>query len=346
MTIVDEWIANPIFAALGEAACRELAEAYPPRRFAPRTVLASEGDPPALHVLFSGTVRIYHRGRDGKETTVKLSRAPMVYGDIETVGNVPFLESVAAIDEVRLSIISGARYRELLEERPGAALAHLRHMAAAFGVAVKNELMMLASLEERAAQLVLSYADFFGVPTSDGLLIDCPLSQEDVARSLGSVPRSVANVLGAWRRRRVLVKRRDRLVVIKPEVLEKLAAPLRGGLTYEMGMPLDHLARAVGAMRGALEILDGPGARRGALHEVADAVVVGRGASCDLVLADDQVSSRHCRVFRGATGGRFWIADLGSANDTLVNGRPVRRGVLRHDDVVQVGATRLGFRVS
>jgi CRP-like cAMP-binding protein len=343
---IHEWLANPIFAALGERVCRELAESSPARLYPPRTALVQEGDPPALHVLFSGTVRIFHRAPDGKETTVKLSRAPMVYGDIETISDLAFLESVASLDEVRLAIVSASRYRELLETEPRAALAHLRHMAAAFGIAVKNELMMLASLEERSAQLVLSYADFFGVPSEEGLLIDSPLSQEDVARSLGSVRRSVANVFAAWRRRKVVLKRGDRLVVAKPEVLEQLAAPLRGGLTYEMGMTLDHLTRDARQARGTLEVLDGPGSRHGLAIEIEQAVVIGRGGSCDLVLEDEQVSSRHCRVFRGATGSRFWIADLNSANETLVNGRPVRRGVLRRDDVVQVGATRLAFRLT
>jgi hypothetical protein len=67
-------------------------------------------------------------------------------------------------------------------------------------------------------------------------------------------------------------------------------------------------------------------------------VTIGRGADCELPVADDRISTRHCRVW--ANGGDWMIEDLKSTNRTFVNGEPVadqpRR--LRHGDVVRLGA--------
>jgi len=66
-------------------------------------------------------------------------------------------------------------------------------------------------------------------------------------------------------------------------------------------------------------------------------VTIGRGADCELPLADDRISTRHCRLW--SDGGDWLIEDLKSTNRTFVNGELVdkpRR--LRHGDVVRLGA--------
>lgn len=51
--------------------------------------------------------------------------------------------------------------------------------------------------------------------------------------------------------------------------------------------------------------------------------LVGRGLHCDLVIADDRASRRHCVVV--SSPPRSYVRDLGSTNGTLVNGTPIHR---------------------
>lgn len=67
----------------------------------------------------------------------------------------------------------------------------------------------------------------------------------------------------------------------------------------------------------------------------ADELLIGRGADCDMVVADRQVSRHHARLWRAAEG--YFVEDLGSKNGTHVNGAPVSAPVLLQDgDVIQV----------
>ena len=45
---------------------------------------------------------------------------------------------------------------------------------------------------------------------------------------------------------------------------------------------------------------------------------IGRGGDCELHLANDRISTRHCRLSRRADA--WWTEDLGSTNRTFVNG--------------------------
>jgi pSer/pThr/pTyr-binding forkhead associated (FHA) protein len=61
--------------------------------------------------------------------------------------------------------------------------------------------------------------------------------------------------------------------------------------------------------------------------------------ACDIILADVQVSRRHCILQITPQGLRF--RDLNSSNGIMVNGRRVKEGVLKIGDKLKVGASVL-----
>ncbi len=70
-------------------------------------------------------------------------------------------------------------------------------------------------------------------------------------------------------------------------------------------------------------------------------VLIGRLPSCDIVLADSNVSRRHAEVRREE--GAIILKDLGSTNGTKVNGtRTVTRELMDGDEIM-VGTTTLRF---
>ena len=72
-------------------------------------------------------------------------------------------------------------------------------------------------------------------------------------------------------------------------------------------------------------------------------IIIGRSASCTLVLDDSYASSRHARVF--PKDGAWWLEDLGSTNGTMMDGRPVHGAVeLPMNIPVRIGQTTLELR--
>lgn len=338
------WRQNPIFAAVDPEALAELARRCPAETIAPRTLILEAGAPAEqLHVVLSGTVRVFHRSPDGREAVVKLLRAPSVFAEIELFHGISMLENVDAIDQVRLARIAGEEYTELLHRFPPAMFAHLKHLAAAFCVAARNEQQVFARLEQRIANLLLSYADTSG--GSEGPVeLPVELSQGDITRSLGAVRRSVGRIISGWQKSGLLEQRDGRWVLNQPAALEELAAPIRHSLNYQMGMSLSPLEQRDTLARARLEITGGHRRWIGRSYTVENDLIVGRQAPARLLLPSDLLSPQHCRIFRASTGGRFWVEDLDSLNGCQVNDRPVKRSVLKNDDRIQVGGFELIFR--
>jgi pSer/pThr/pTyr-binding forkhead associated (FHA) protein len=92
-----------------------------------------------------------------------------------------------------------------------------------------------------------------------------------------------------------------------------------------------------------LEIVEGGDAGR--QTQLADAIEIGRDASTNLALDDDQASRRHARV--SAQGDLAVVEDLGSTNGTYVNGQPIEGPrVVRPGDRIRVGLTIIELRTA
>lgn len=91
-----------------------------------------------------------------------------------------------------------------------------------------------------------------------------------------------------------------------------------------------------------LQILSGPDAGS-QITLGRGSSVIGRDASCDIVLSDRTASKRHARLHVGQD--RIELIDLNSANGVLVHGEPSGRVSMTPQDVVTLGSTsiRAGF---
>ena len=73
--------------------------------------------------------------------------------------------------------------------------------------------------------------------------------------------------------------------------------------------------------------------------------LVGRSRECDVVLADANVSRRHAEVLPAAAGA-WTIADLGSTNGVVVNGRRIKGAApLQPGDRIALGTAEITFEL-
>lgn len=79
-----------------------------------------------------------------------------------------------------------------------------------------------------------------------------------------------------------------------------------------------------------------PTERAGERVALRESLLLGRSATCDLVLDDTFLSGRHAQITEES--GDFFIEDLGSTNGTYVNAELLtQRTQLLRGDVLQIG---------
>lgn len=71
--------------------------------------------------------------------------------------------------------------------------------------------------------------------------------------------------------------------------------------------------------------------------------VIGRGSDADITVDDTGTSRQHVEILWDGT--RAQVSDLGSTNGSMLDGRPVSKAPLLPDSVIDIGRTRIVFRV-
>jgi two-component system response regulator GlrR len=106
--------------------------------------------------------------------------------------------------------------------------------------------------------------------------------------------------------------------------------------------PLPYVAAPpIRLQRCVLTVQKGP--RPGASTSLDDGpVVIGSSNGCDLVIADDTVSARHCEI--ALRGERLIVRDLGSTNGVFVNSIRVLEAFLEPGAQLQLGAVILAVK--
>jgi len=71
--------------------------------------------------------------------------------------------------------------------------------------------------------------------------------------------------------------------------------------------------------------------------------VIGRGSEADVTVDDAGISRRHVEILWD--GKRAQVNDLGSTNGSKLDGKPVKQALLEPDSVIEIGRTRIVYRV-
>ncbi len=215
---------SSFLASLGTAECRALVELGSERAYPARSDLFHQGEP-TRHVLLllDGWVKVASRSRGGEEALLAIRGPGDILGELSAVDGRPRSATVSALVPVRVRVIDGDRFREHLLRRPRLMLALLVHVAGSLRQSDLERLRYVATPSSgRLARLLLDLAQRHGRRTPDGMVIDLPLTQRELATAAAMSREAVARTLRLLRDRQVLRTSRQRIVVIRAEVLRSL----------------------------------------------------------------------------------------------------------------------------
>lgn len=194
--------------------------------YQPRDHLLHQGEPSAhVLLLLDGWTKVTATAATGYVALLALRGPGDVVGESAAVTGRPRSAAVIALEPVRAVAIEHARFRTALTDRPQVALRLLSLVADRTRAADRRRLEY-ASLDvrERLATLLLELARSHGHHTERGVELTVPLSQEELAGSVGASGESVKKLLTELRRENVVATGRRSIVLLRPDILRKICA--------------------------------------------------------------------------------------------------------------------------
>ena len=211
----------PFLAALEPRDREALAGAVASRPYRRgETIFHKEEPGQSLFVIESGAVRIYLPTPQDNDLTLAVLGAGDFFGDMSLLDGLPRSASAAAASDASLLVLERRDFMALLSSRPSAALAILTVVARRLRETdeMASDLAFL-DVGGRLAKKLLELAASHGAPSGRGLLLNLPLTQEELANMIGVTRESVNRQLAEFRRAGLLRMEGRRFVILDDEGL-------------------------------------------------------------------------------------------------------------------------------
>jgi CRP-like cAMP-binding protein len=195
------------------------------RRYRAGQALMHEGQiGEELMILIVGRVKVTCTTAEGKEIVLAFRQPGDLVGELAVLDDRPRSSSVVALEPAEALVLAGSRFRNVVEARPRIALELLRLVSRRFRDADRMRIEFAASQTlTRVAIRIVELADRYGDPDAGGVVIDLPISQEELAGWTGSSREAVAKALHSLREMGLIATDRRRITVSDLEGLRRQA---------------------------------------------------------------------------------------------------------------------------
>lgn len=189
------------FDALSAADRAVLASAMRPIHLPAGRTLFHQGEAgDRFALLTSGRAKIIARAATGRRVLVGLRGAGEIVGEVALLSGTTRSADVIAVDPVQALVGSAEVYRRCILERPGALLVLCRSIAERLRESDVGRVDAAALPgSARLAARLIDLADRYGVPHENGVRIELPITQEELADWTATSRPVVARALAEFR---------------------------------------------------------------------------------------------------------------------------------------------------
>jgi CRP/FNR family transcriptional regulator, nitrogen oxide reductase regulator len=186
-------------------------------------------DDPAerIFVLKSGRIKLTQLSDDGQQVLMRVMTSGMMFAAIGLVDGATYPVSAEAAAPSTVLYWSQDTLLALMQRFPQMALNALKVLAGHVRE-FQNRYRELATerVERRLARTVLRLASQTGRKTEEGVLLDLPLTRQDLAEMSGTTLFTVSRIMSQWESQGLVLTGRERLVIRFPHGLVSIAEDL------------------------------------------------------------------------------------------------------------------------
>src|SRR5581483_5095057 len=162
------------------------------RSYARHAVVITEGDDAiSMFVIESGSVKVYRTESDGREIVLNILSVGQHFGELALVDETARSASVMTLEPSRLLVLPKAAFREFLAESPEIAYQLITQLVQEVRRLTQAVSTMGRDVYGRLKALLESMA----VTRNGVLIIDQPMTQQDIANRIASSREMVSRIL-------------------------------------------------------------------------------------------------------------------------------------------------------
>lgn len=168
----------------------------------------------SFFLLLDGHIRVVRITPDGEQVIARYISSGELFGIAQALGRDTYpATAVAAVDCVVLSW-PGSIWSETVARYPSFATNTYKTVGSRLQDAQDRIVEMATKrVEQRVANAILKLANQTGRKTEEGILIDFPISRQDISEMTGTTLHTVSRLLSAWEQDGMVKSGRQKITV-------------------------------------------------------------------------------------------------------------------------------------
>ncbi|MGO9173333.1 MAG: Crp/Fnr family transcriptional regulator [Rhodomicrobium sp.] len=194
-------------------------------RFAKGAIIFEQGAAAdSFFLLLHGRVRAYRLTPDGQQIVVRFVGPGELFGIAMAIGSQSYPANAAAVVDSVVIVWPAAAWSKLVARFPALALNTMQTIGGRLQEAhTRMTEMATEEVARRVAHTLLRLAQQAGRKTEDGVLIDFPITRQDIAEMSSTTLHTVSRILSAWEHEGLVESGRQRVLIRDPHRLYLLA---------------------------------------------------------------------------------------------------------------------------
>lgn len=217
-----------LFADLALDELEQITKYFKAAAYEAGEVIFLEGNPAtSFHLVARGKVKVVQTSHEGLEVILHIFEPGGIIGALPTAGQDAYPASAITLESVETYFIDQHDFERLMISHPTVTRQLLRFATRMLQVAHRR-LRELATerVERRIARTLVRLTRQLGRQKGKALVIEAPLSRQDLADMCGTTVYTVSRTLKSWERSGLLQATRKHVKILRPHDLIALAEDL------------------------------------------------------------------------------------------------------------------------
>jgi CRP/FNR family transcriptional regulator, nitrogen oxide reductase regulator len=215
----------PFFAELSATEIRAVNEQFREYGFQPGEPIYYSGEmADSLYVVAAGQVKLLRHSLKGQDVLLDVLKPGDYFGSLTTAAGDVYPDTAQAQTAVCALRIGSEAFRALLQQYPRVGLEVLDITARRLR-ATREMVRGLSvdSVEQRIAAVLLKLAHKLGETTAEGILIQMPLSRDDLAQMTGTTTETASRIVSQFQKEGLVSSGRQWIAISDLSRLKELA---------------------------------------------------------------------------------------------------------------------------
>lgn len=221
---LEEIAKIPLFEGIDQADLEQLVQAARRKDLRAGEFFFLQGDPAEyMYVLLKGRVKLSQAGRDGQQVLIRVITPVSLFALVAMTSASDYLVTARAADDSLAIYWTRRDLMEFVVRLPQVAQNAMRIMAERL-LEIQERFRQVTTqrVEQRLAHTLMRLAAQIGKRVNEGILIDLPLTRQDLAEMSGTTLYTASRMLKRWEEQGYVITGREKVIIRNPHGLSRI----------------------------------------------------------------------------------------------------------------------------